>query len=502
MVDGTPTDFGAAGGLAALRGMIEHADPGDVDRVADKWTAIHEALRTAQADLASHTTAALGHWHGSAADAFATRANELHRSLGNGAAYALNANTGMTTAANALRKAKQTMPEAPGAWDSFTRSITSQSAGNQFNLDLATGMTRDQALAAEGSHLSLQEERHQQAIVVMQELESQYHAAAAQIGERPSGDFSANSSVFPPAPESHNAVGAADATTVRSPIESPDGFHSAGREAEAQGHAPRASVRPLADHGFTPAGVPEQHISSGRVTLNTGTPDSSLDGMAGARRGGASNSAAFPDTERTSIVGTVPMSASQGGLTIHPAASPGDISGETLRVRETSVGQNSRLSNQSEDDPRSESEARQAASGALALPSQAMGTELHSSNERVPFSRVGSGSAAWEARGSVNMPGVSRERAPDIVGPEPDHYPEERGDALNRAALNTATRSSDPSLGDPGKEFESGAPPGAFFEGGRGGQYRGRRRSRPGYLIADEEAWTRNCQTNPSAVVE
>ncbi|MHA6765030.1 WXG100 family type VII secretion target [Streptacidiphilus sp. PAMC 29251] len=181
------TDFAGSegGGLLGLRAMIEHADPGTLDGISARWTAINKALLAAQTDLQSHTTAALGHWEGDAADGFATRAEQLYQALGNGAEYASNAGTGVSTAAAALRAAKQAMPSVPSKWDRFTRKVTSETSDHDFKQDLSSGMTRSQAIHQDGGELSLMEERHQQAIAVMETLETSYNGAAQMIGEAP-----------------------------------------------------------------------------------------------------------------------------------------------------------------------------------------------------------------------------------------------------------------------------------------------------------------------------
>jgi hypothetical protein len=70
-------------------------------------------LQQAQDDLLHHTRAATAHWSGAAAEAFTARAEQLHRSLGSGAAYASHASSGVCFAADSLRVARLAMPPEP-----------------------------------------------------------------------------------------------------------------------------------------------------------------------------------------------------------------------------------------------------------------------------------------------------------------------------------------------------------------------------------------------------
>ncbi|MFC1419605.1 WXG100 family type VII secretion target [Streptacidiphilus cavernicola] len=240
---GSGADFAGdgAGGLVGLRAMIADADPGSLDTVSARWTAIQQALVAAQADLRTHTGAALQHWEGAAADGFASRASQLAEALGNGAEYASNAGTGVSAAAEALRLAKQTMPKVPSQWDRFTRALTSERNGQAFDQDLSAGMTREQAIKQDGGQLSLMEERHQQAVAVMERLESSYNAAAQMIGEPP-GDAFGGHDVYPSPPPTirRSSVTSKSASTVADP-----GAGGGARQVEGGGTAESRSKQVL-----------------------------------------------------------------------------------------------------------------------------------------------------------------------------------------------------------------------------------------------------------------
>lgn len=245
---GYTTDFTAShvGGLDGLRAMIESANPDVLDNVATNWAAIKKGLLAAQADFQTHTSAALQHWEGSAADGFATRAQQLHDSLGNGALYADNAHTGVTSAATALRAAQKAMPKDPSEWQKISRKATSETSDSQFNADLKSGMSRQVALELDGGNLSATEEAHQRAIVVMQTLEGSYAVSAKTIGPAP-GHFE-NQTVWPPPP----------ATVTHDPVTDPDGGTPAGPNAPG-------SLR-LAEDGNPSNGGSEYGLTPGQST--------------------------------------------------------------------------------------------------------------------------------------------------------------------------------------------------------------------------------------------
>ncbi|WP_152627644.1 hypothetical protein [Streptacidiphilus melanogenes] len=157
--------------------MLAHSNPETLDTVAGRWAAIDLALQQAQEDLLHHTRAATAHWAGTAADAFTARAAELHQAIGNGAAYASHASSGVTYAADALRQARLDMPPEPASLEGVVTSEQARTTG-----------TAD----------ALHEQQRQQAVAVMERLEQRYAAAAEMIGNPASLDQSHDRGVFAP----------------------------------------------------------------------------------------------------------------------------------------------------------------------------------------------------------------------------------------------------------------------------------------------------------------
>ncbi|WP_152648913.1 WXG100 family type VII secretion target [Streptacidiphilus anmyonensis] len=145
-----------------MRAMLAGSDPGTLDTVAARWAAVDLALQQAQEDLLHHTRAATAHWTGTAADAFTARATQLHQAIGDGAAYASHASSGVSYAAEALRAARVDMPPEPASLEGV---LTSEQA-------LTTGAPAD----------ALHEQQRRHAVAVMKQLEQRYAAAAEMIG--------------------------------------------------------------------------------------------------------------------------------------------------------------------------------------------------------------------------------------------------------------------------------------------------------------------------------
>jgi hypothetical protein len=142
--------------------MIASSSPATLDTVAARWAAVALALQQAQEDLLRHTRAATAHWTGTAAEAFTARATELHHSIGNGAAYASHACSGVSYAAEALRTARSDMPPEPASLEGVVTSEQARIAGTATD--------------------TLHEQQRKQAVAVMEQLEERYAAAAEMIG--------------------------------------------------------------------------------------------------------------------------------------------------------------------------------------------------------------------------------------------------------------------------------------------------------------------------------
>ena len=433
------TDFAgdAGGGLIGLRAMIENSEPSVLDNISSRWTAIHEALTAAQTDLETHTTAALTHWEGDAADGFATRADQLYQALGNGAAYAFNASSGVSTAADALRVAKQTMPSMPGEMDRLKRKLTSETNDHAFRADLSSGMSRTQAIKLDGGELSLMEERHQQAVAVMETLEMHYNSAAQMIGEAPVEDRG-TLTVWPPPPP----------TTKRSPVTGKDGSKVADP-------AKVGGVR-LAQDDDTKSVGPTQTLDPSQPesgsTVGDGGP---VDGVSGGEHIPAPPD---PSTTIQGVTTGVGGTAETGGAGGVPTGT-GPVSGVGGGEGAGGVGEG----------------GIHGFSGGMSI-------------------GAGAGRSGVGADGEGRFAESSRMAEGGLLGAEESGGSGAIGEGFIEGSSETRSKGAagESAEGGPGM---MGGPGGA----GKQGKKR-KRRARAHYLVEDEESWASGVQANPAVI--
>ncbi|SEL67060.1 WXG100 family type VII secretion target [Streptacidiphilus jiangxiensis] len=195
-LDGFTTDFESAGGYKGLQQMIESASPSAIMDVARHWDNISQSLTSTANELGTHVNTMLEHWTGESADNFRASAAALQESLTNGAQYASNTHYSLGQASQALTTAKQNFPGAPSELDQIGSALGG-SSDIQFKQDAAKfGLA--QAVKMDGGDLSAWEQVHQEAVVVMEQLGTQYNASAAQL--KTPGSHS-GSTVWPAPPE-------------------------------------------------------------------------------------------------------------------------------------------------------------------------------------------------------------------------------------------------------------------------------------------------------------
>ena len=450
------TDFASdgAGGLLGLRAMIEHGNPGSLDAVSARWSAINEALVAAQTDLQAHAAAALQHWEGDAADGFAGRAAQLSQSLGNGATYASNAGSGVSTAADALRLAKSAMPAVPSGWDRFTRALSSETNDHAFQRDLNSGMARDQAVKQDGAELSLMEERHQQAVAVMERLENSYSEAARIIGEAPNEAIDTHV-VWPPPSN----------PTKRSQVTGSDG-------SDAASPRPGGAIQSMDDDGTGKIG------SAGGVDLwrprSTITPEArSDDGVSGGEYKSAS-----PD----------PGVAIQGGLPTTGRTS-GDVVG--LDGDTTAMNPVSGIDIGATRNAAGESGIDGLASAQYADARARLGDAKDGSSERIGKSKMGSNEPVSENVGEGK----------GIVGRNWQDVPNESGGPdIGGECFETRPNDRVGSIAEEGAGQLSPPTVMGGFGAGSSQTRRRKRRPRAHYLLEDEESWVTAQQVNPPVI--
>ncbi|MEZ0065748.1 uncharacterized protein YukE [Streptacidiphilus sp. MAP12-20] len=262
--NGFTTNFEQAGGFYGLKHMIEHADPGAIINVAGHWDSIAKSLNETAAELVTHVNTMLEHWSGASAEAFRTNAGTLHESLTNGAQYASNTHFAMNNAGQALSVAKRDFPGAPSTMDQLGSALGG-SSDIQFKQDAAKyGLA--QAVKMDGGDLSAWEQVHQQAVVVMESLGTQYNASAAQLVAPPPSRGGVTA--WPPPPATPSPVVGGTGPTPGGPGHGGQvgqkpiiGGNGGGHDTFVPGHSTGVGQYPVGGqfhgiHGGQPGGPP------------------------------------------------------------------------------------------------------------------------------------------------------------------------------------------------------------------------------------------------------
>lgn len=206
---GHHTDF-SSHTLERLKGMVQDAQPGKVEEIADHWMHVHDQMAGdapdgSVRDLLDKAVADVReHWHGAAADAFAARAKILSTSLKHGALYAKNTSHTLRSAASDLREAKTAVMALQdtvgvekgngGILHAIGSKIKDgadwladggQRSDEGLNKDVAKGMSTKDALAKHAGSLSRGREIALQAANHMEKLGASYNAKAQDLAGKP-----------------------------------------------------------------------------------------------------------------------------------------------------------------------------------------------------------------------------------------------------------------------------------------------------------------------------
>ncbi|MBF9070402.1 WXG100 family type VII secretion target [Streptacidiphilus fuscans] len=211
---GFTTNFEAAKGYDALKAMIHDADPVAMRTAGDHWGSVASELKATAQQLTSSVNTTLEHWSGATAEAFRQSAADLNTSLNNGSQYAANTQTAMYSASDALLSAQRNFPAKPGFWDKVGDAFGGES-DVQFHEDaLKYGLAK--AIQMDGGQLNAMEERHQEAVLLMEQLGQSYNDATAQLVP-PTGSRGEPVTVWPPAPTTQPTPPIGTGTTPPAP---------------------------------------------------------------------------------------------------------------------------------------------------------------------------------------------------------------------------------------------------------------------------------------------
>ncbi|MFG2915523.1 WXG100 family type VII secretion target [Kitasatospora sp. NPDC048298] len=155
---------------AQLRTMAQALDPGAVMAAGDPWRKAADTLKQIRQTLTKASTEAATSWEGTTSDAFHTRMLTLAASINNAAAYANDAANILHNASEAMAKAKRDMPEEPGNWDKVKDTVG------------------DALFGDDDEHIPLADRKKAEAAAIMQTLAMHYRIATPALKPPPPYD--------------------------------------------------------------------------------------------------------------------------------------------------------------------------------------------------------------------------------------------------------------------------------------------------------------------------
>ncbi|MGX1477850.1 UNVERIFIED_CONTAM: hypothetical protein RKD50_006658 [Streptomyces canus] len=320
------TKFGLECDMDQMKAMVQGADAGTVQSVAQGWAdlskdlvgsgGIKEALDTAVQHV-------LGHWEGQSADLFRERAKEISKTLTDSAGYADNVAASLRGAAAILSRVKETVMamEKPGKLSSaadYLGDLGDRDGGPAADNALKSGASSGDVLANKEGSLSAGREAQLRMAEQMEILGAAYNSRAMEMGKwkgsiEDSQDYPGDpSGGVAPAP-----VIVPTGTATRSPQKVSAGSARSGGQTSTIGSsksvAPPSGITGGA-HKATPqtpnVGTAIDGISGGRV----GTPTVGSGGPVGggsASGGGIGGGAGFVGG---AVGGTAGVGAARGGM--------------------------------------------------------------------------------------------------------------------------------------------------------------------------------------------
>ncbi len=503
---GHHTDF-SSHTLEKLKGMVQDAQPGKVEEIADHWMHVHDQMAGdapdgSVRDLLDKAVADVReHWHGAAADAFAARAKILSTSLKHGALYAKNTSHTLRSAASDLREAKtavmalqDTVGEEKGN-GGVLHAIGSkikdgadwladggQRSDEGLNKDIAKGMSTKDALAKNADSLSRGREIALQAASHMEKLGASYNAKAQDLAGKPHRErwkpIDPPDRVVPP-PVVAGSMGAGVASPRKGGSSSTSTKTISGTSASGGMTSPRPVRTNGAPHEGGSAG-PVVHPSAPKAPR----PGTSLDGVRGGVPtpvgpsragsggpvvGGAPRDFGSGTGEPGVPSGGLPLGGGRGPLGGRPARPGSPVPGATPGGGRAGSG-------------------RSTAPGAPDRTGQ---------GARPPIGGTGGSGASGSGSARGRQGGLTR-RPGGVVGepakPGAPGKGAQGGSGLHRSRGGGLNSGSGPSSRGRGP---MGVPP-----SGRSGREDRERRgsSRPDYLVEDEETWVPQRDVVPGVI--
>ncbi|MFH8568922.1 hypothetical protein [Streptomyces sp. NPDC017993] len=447
-------------GLDALRAMVENSDADALESAGDHWRASADRLagedgrggiRKTFMDAIDHASA---HWHGTAAASFRREALKVLTKIDRTYGHARNIETmliGNRTSgphggvAHSVREAKKAMSkiEDAGSFEGFVDQNGKDGADAQFHKDMADPkMDAKMALELNRDNLSLSKERQVEAVIVMEELASNYRDNHAAISDSP-GPAPGPGHDWPTEPRQPSSPAPVNMPTPGGPRVKPSNL------------APHGPSGPSAP--FDPRGVninPSPPVKTGLDGLQGGTMTPTNPGIpgGGSTGGGGGHSAGGGGGGSAGMPGMMPGMPGKGGGAM--GAGGGGRGGGAMGGR--------------------------AGAGRAGMPGGGMGGGA-------------GGGAAGRGGGAAGRSGAQARTRGGMVGKPggPMGGTKQGGSGLHRSSGGTKA-----GTGQGGKGM-AGAP------GARGngkGENERTTKQRPDYLIEDEETWTPQRNVAPRVI--
>lgn len=501
---GHHTDF-SSHTLEKLKGMVQDAQPGKVEEIADHWMHVHDQMAGDAPDgsvrdlLEKAVADVREHWHGAAADAFAARAKILSTSLKHGALYAKNTSHTLRSAASALREAKTAVmalqdtvgeEKGGGIFHAIGSKIKDgadwvadcgQRSDEGLNKDVAKGMSTKDALAKHAGSLSRGREIALQAASHMEKLGASYNAKAQDLAGKPHREpwkpIDPPDRIVPP-PVVAGSMGTGMASPRKAGSSSASSKTISGASASGGGTSPRP-VRTNGAPGEGGSTGPGVHPSAPKAP-RSGT---SLDGVRGGMPTPVGPPRAGPGGP---VAGGAPGdfgSAGEPGVppgSLPPGGGRGPLGGKLARPGSTVPGT-----------PPGRGRAGSGRSAAPGAPGRT------GQGARPPIGGTGGPGASGSGGARGRQGGLTR-RPGGVVGepakPGAPGKGAQGGSGLHRSRGGGLNSGSAPSSRGRGP---MGMPP-----GGRSGREDRERRgsSRPDYLVEDEETWVPQRDVVPGVI--
>ncbi|MBA2944900.1 hypothetical protein [Streptomyces himalayensis] len=292
------TPFGLEKNMDQMKAMVQNADPGAVEKVAEGWADLSKDLVGSGGIKETFEAAVkhvLAHWEGKSADLFAERAQVIGQKITDSAKYADNTSQSLKGAAAVLAdiKPKVLAMEKPSGLSSatdFVGDLGDRDASGADN-NLKDGAGSQAALDNNEGSLSAGREAQLKMAAQMEILGAAYNSRAKEMGswrkpveQPPPDDYPGEPGGIPPA-----AVVVPTAVAPRSPKAATSGTARGGQASTISQSKPVAPPSGITGGAHKPT-APQPQVSTAIDGVSGGRTGAPTVGGAGTVGGGSAGS--------------------------------------------------------------------------------------------------------------------------------------------------------------------------------------------------------------------